>query len=719
MDSQSQVGAFEQLFSSIIKAGAGHDQLRLPPGLLTNKDFWRSIQLQLGIDNWALADLIGLASGLKVERNLYQPEKNILKTFPFKTAKGMCVLPVSSDQGKTRVATCNPFDDQLKQAVRFALSMHQVEFVIAPPDELEIAVNHAYANTNDNNVGRNVFSLEAFEANSSDDSALNAAVPNLARGILKKAIEKRASDIHLQPFIGGYALRFRVDGILERISIIPNTASESLVRFFKVMADMDPTGSLAPQDGSMKLNDGEMDFDLRISTLPVGERQEKMVIRLLRQAKVFQLKNSNMSTREIQTIQKLTQNPSGVILFCGPTGSGKTTTLYSILSELNKENISIATVENPIEYNLPGLSQTAVNAKAGLTFASALRSLLRQDPDILLIGEIRDSETAEIALQSALTGHLVLSTLHTNDAVSAIPRLIDLKVSPMILGQALLGIVSQRLLRKLCEKCKKPIETDLNPEEASFKKITRTSAGFRAVGCEQCNYSGFSGRLAITEIIEMNSSLRALISNNQSDISVLKTSLSKDFSSLSGTASRRIISGDTTVAEGLRVMGHAFWLNLLEEYGNTDIDLEALPTTTRSSNSKQGILLLGEPQGYSDALRLLLKESWYSLFEAKTPDEGSAMLKAHDEIAFVFLHVPTLGSDKEYREYVASYRQAVAWTRLPALMLLPPNEPNLPKLLQKDGATSLCEPSNIAPALLVEKANNAISQNLDYRWKQG
>lgn len=719
MEDQSQGTAFKQLFSSIITTGDGRNKLQFPSDAVSNKDFWRSIQLQLGMDNWALADLIGSSSNLEVEKNIYQPDKSLLKTVPFKAATSMCILPVSHAQGRTRVAICNPFDDQVKQTVRFILNTHKVEFVIAPPDELEMAVNHAYTNINDTKTGRNVFSLDAIGADTPGGTKQNNSIPNLARGLLKKAIEMRASDIHLQPFIGGYALRFRVDGILERILIIPNATSESLVRFFKAMSGMDPTSNLAPQDGSMILNDGDIHFDLRISTLPVGERQEKLVVRLLRQSGIFQLKNSNMSARAIRTIHNLSQNPSGVILFCGPTGSGKTTTLYSILSELNKENISIATVEDPIEYDMPGLSQTEVNAKAGLSFSSVLRSLLRQDPDILLIGEIRDSETAEIALQSALTGHLVLSTLHTNDAVSAIPRLIDLKVSPVILGQALLGIVSQRLLRKLCEKCRKPVKTHLNPEEKFFKKITHISASFRAVGCKQCNYSGYAGRLAVTEIIEMNNSLRALISNHQSDISVLKGALNKDFSTLSGTASRRIISGDTSIAECLRVIGHRFWLDLLEEYGNKDIELEALPNSTSSSNAKQAILLVGNLQGYPEALRLLLKESWYSLYEAATPDEGAAMLKAHEEIAFVFLHVPTLESDEKYRGYVASFRQALAWSRLPALILLPPNEPGLPMVLHEDGATSPCEFSDVDPVLLVEKANNAISHNFDYRWKEG
>ena len=718
MVDQSQGSSFRKLFSSITSVVDGRNNLVFPSDDVSVKDFWRSIQLQLDVDNWGLAELVGKASGLEVERNIYHPDKSLLKTIPFKTANSMCVLPISHARGTVKVAISTPFDDQAQRTIRFILSTYKVEFVIAPPDELELAVNRAYSNIDNASAeGGNVFSLDSIEAGEPRTSRQDNAIPDLARGILKKAIEMNASDIHLQPFIGGYALRFRVDGILERVLSIPFVTSKSLVRFFKTMGGMDSTNNLVPQDGSMMLSNGDAHFDLRISTLPVGKRQEKLVIRLLRKTGVFQLKNSNMSARAMRMIHKLTQNPSGVILFCGPTGSGKTTTLYSILSELNKENISIATVEDPIEYDMPGLSQTEVNAKAGLSFSSALRSLLRQDPDILLIGEIRDSETAEIALQSALTGHLVFSTLHTNDAISAIPRLIDLKVSPMILGQALLGIVSQRLLRKLCEKCKQPVKGELNPEEKFFKKITHTNPGFRAVGCKQCHYSGYAGRLAITEIVEMNNSLRTLISNHQSDIGVLKGGLNKDFSSLSGTASRRVISGDTTIIECLRVLGHRFWLDLLEEYNNEDVELESLPNSINVSDGKQAILLVGDQQGFSESLRLLLHNSWYSLFEAMTPDEGSKALKEHDEIAFVLLNLPSMESDEEYLDYVSSFRQAMAWSRLPALILMPPNKAGLSKVLHAGGATSPCEFSDLDPELLVEKVNHAISHNFDYRWK--
>jgi len=361
--------------------------------------------------------------------------------------------------------------------------------------------------------------------------------------------------------------------------------------------------------------------------------------------------------------------------------------------------------------------QTEVNDKAGLTFARALRSILRQDPDIILIGEIRDDETAQIAMQAAMTGHLVFSTLHTNDALGAIPRLLDLSILPSILSQALVGLVSQRLLRRLCENCRRVASEPYTSEEIAFKQATAVTVPFRASGCEHCDFTGYRGRVVITEMVEITSALAAAIGNGVKNTDELLETLGSSMNSMSAAASRRIISGDTTPAEAMRVIGRHFWFELAKDYDRKVPELGNISDSGAGDKTRKlSILLVGEPESFSENLRTALQNAWFSLEYANTTESAKNLLKENSEIELVMVDLPGKLNDQEILRYVADYRVAMAWTRLPAILLLPEGRRDLQKLLAEEGATSPCLVKNTAPEDIMRFVNAALSRHVDYRW---
>jgi len=680
------------------------------PGESSCFGVWQILKTKLRRDQWQLAEIVAEISGLPVCHDLNNIDESILSKFPQRLAVKLVAIPVRKEGQVIVFAIANPYDRSLAEHARFSFG-DSFRFEIAPPGEIEVAIAQGYAEGKTNKD--KVLNLDDGTTGKVDEKE----IPRLARKILIRALKNNASDIHLQPFVGGFAVRLRVDGLLQRLVILPDAVGEALIRYFKASGAMDPTNDRIPQDGRMSLEWEHQEIDLRISALPVHGGEEKLVIRLLNKAAVYDLHNTGMSLREIQTLRRMANNPSGVVLICGPTGSGKTTTLYSILSEKNDESVSIATIENPVEYNFPGLSQTEVNEKSGLSFASSLRALLRQDPDILLIGEIRDAETAQIAMQSALTGHLVFSTLHTNDSLAAIPRLLDLGVPGQILAQALTGIVSQRLFRKLCEHCREKVDDDLLPEESAFKEITQVKPPFRSTGCSHCSFSGYSGRLVVTEMVEMTTALVQLIERGNMSRDELKAATHKNMRSLAGAAARRIISGDTSCAEAARVIGRQFWLEIAKEYDGEIPDLGALESDTSTNASNQTAILLAGPDAtFSQQLSKQLDSAWYSIFNASDPNEAKKQLQDHDHIRFVILDLPDEFSDEELVKYVADYRTAMAWSRLPAALLYSESRTELEAKLRADGATSRFISKPIDSAGLIETINSALARQVDFRW---
>ncbi|HCJ79862.1 MAG TPA: type II secretion system protein GspE [Desulfotomaculum sp.] len=379
-----------------------------------------------------------------------------------------------------------------------------------------------------------------------------APIIRLVNSLITKAIDEEASDIHLEPFEHSIRVRYRIDGLLREVMNLPRKMIYAIVSRFKIMANMDIAERRIPQDGRISLKLAGRELDFRVSTLPTifGE---KVVIRILDKESIknYTLEKLGFAQENHQRFIQFLKRAYGVILATGPTGSGKTTTLYTALNFINSVERNIVTVEDPVEYMLEGINQTQVNVKAGATFASYLRSILRQDPDVIMVGEIRDSETAEIALRAATTGHLVFSTLHTNDASGAITRLIDMGVEPFMVASSVLGVVAQRLVRKICPNCKHPCP----PEEAEvvFAGIKPDEVVYSGRGCEQCNYTGYRGRMAIFEVLTVSPSLQSLILKRPSAENLRQASLKEGMITLKEDGIQKALAGITTLKEIMRV----------------------------------------------------------------------------------------------------------------------------------------------------------------------
>jgi general secretion pathway protein E len=425
-----------------------------------------------------------------------------------------------------RVVTIRKAPEELSSAISRAYSQQQEGSAAAVVDELE----------SDMDLSRLMQDLPKIEdlLETEDD----APIIRMINVLLTQAARDGASDIHIEPFETHSLVRFRVDGTLRDIVRPKRELHAALVSRIKIMAQLDIAEKRLPQDGRITLRIGGRPMDVRVSTLPTGHG-ERAVLRLLdKEAGRLDLGRLGMASETLVVFDRLVQQPHGIVLVTGPTGSGKTTTLYAALGRLDATTTNILTVEDPIEYDLPGIGQTQVNARIDMSFAKALRAILRQDPDVVMIGEIRDLETAQIAVQASLTGHLVLATLHTNDSVSAVTRLIDMGIEPFLLSSSLIGVVAQRLVRKLCTACRQP-----DP----------VAGGWRAVGCAACNRSGFQGRTGIYELFTVDDTIRTLIHGGAAESEIRSSAVSGGMRSMRDDGARWVRTGITSADEVIRV----------------------------------------------------------------------------------------------------------------------------------------------------------------------
>lgn len=405
----------------------------------------------------------------------------------------------------------------------------------------------------------------------------SAPVAQIVSVIIKNGVDSRASDIHVEPYENESRVRYRVDGILKNALFLPKNIHNAVVARIKVLAKMKMDETRVPQDGRIVLTLDSREIDFRISTLPIGNNKEKVVLRILDTVNaIVSLKELGFNSHVLDTLEKNIKKTNGIILSTGPTGSGKTTTLYSIINILNKEGVNISTLEDPVEYQIKGINQSQIRPKIGYSFATGLRSLVRQDPDIIMVGEIRDDETAELSVHAGLTGHLVLSTLHTNDALGTIFRLLDMKVEPILLASILRVVVAQRLIRKLCPHCRKEVDletkkaliikakedlSDLKPERIlkeipELKDINNFEnlKLFQPAGCARCQDSGYLGRTVIGESIEVDENLRSLIINNINEIKIENVKKSQEFISIKQDGIFKVLNGESNLEEILRVI---------------------------------------------------------------------------------------------------------------------------------------------------------------------
>ena len=382
----------------------------------------------------------------------------------------------------------------------------------------------------------------------------DAPIIKLVNHILSQSVKARASDIHIEPFQESFKVRYRVDGILYDLLSPPKWIQPALTSRIKVMAKLNIAEKRLPQDGRFEVKIGNQLIDIRVSTLPIAYG-ERVVMRLLnKSSSIFDLHELGISAKQLAQVQELVRSPNGIILVTGPTGSGKTTTLYSVLSSINTPDINIITIEDPVEYQLPGISQIQVNPRIELTFARGLRSIVRQDPDVILVGEIRDRETAEIAVQSALTGHLVFSTLHTNDSASAITRLVDIGVEPFLISSSVIAVIAQRLVRVLCEHCKESYKPDMTVQALGIRPDRVSKYTFyRPKGCDKCFHTGYRGRIGIYEIMVMGYKLKTLIQRTYDAYQIKQEALKLGLVTLRRDGIEKVVRGITSIEEVIRV----------------------------------------------------------------------------------------------------------------------------------------------------------------------
>lgn len=514
-------------------------------GITTEENIAKALSSQLGYE---MVDLQDVSIDEEI-LNLVPP--NILKKhkmIPFEYSKmGMNVL---------RVAMSDPMNMAAMDDINIITNL-QVEPVVATPRDVMLALDRYYGQAEVNSAleeyVKEKTSQMAEQEDIYSDDINNSPIVQLVKTMIEQAVRQRASDIHIEPMEKQVRVRYRIDGALYEKATYNISLLPALVARIKIIGGMDISEKRKPQDGRITQVVDRREFDIRVSILPTVYG-EKIVMRLTSKNALSREKSQlGLKPHDLQKFDHILKNPHGILLVTGPTGSGKSTTLYTALSELNKEDVNIITVEDPVEANIDGINQVQVNNKADLTFASALRSILRQDPDIIMIGEIRDQETASIAVQASITGHLVVSTLHTNSAASTITRLVDMGIEPYLIADSTVGVIAQRLVRRLCPDCKRAKKADAEDLEMLMRKPEEDLTIYEPCGCAKCDGTGFRGRIGVYEIMEVTPQLKHIISKG-GEVEAIKAQALKDgMHTLRMSATELVLDGTTSVQEMMRV----------------------------------------------------------------------------------------------------------------------------------------------------------------------
>ncbi len=512
-----------------------------------------------------LLDALALQLQLEVMEGIDDKELrfDLVEQLPIQYLKKHLIFPFQSEDGSLRMAVNDPLDLEVLDDLRILYGMDEIKPVLVPAKEIISAINRTYGQANDTaeqiiqdlDQGGDSHHLFAELEEGEDllDETSEAPIIKLVNHIFAQAVRNQASDIHIEPYQQHLQVRFRLDGVLHNVLSPPRRLHAAIVSRIKVMARLDIAEKRLPQDGRMEVKIGDRLVDVRVSCLPTAFG-ERVVLRLLEKSgKLLSLEEIGLSPAALAEMKRLLKLSHGIILVTGPTGSGKTTSLYAALSYINSPDKNILTIEDPIEYQLDGIGQMQVNPKINLTFASGLRSMVRQDPDVILVGEIRDRETAEIAIHAALTGHLVFSTLHTNDAASAVTRLTDMGIEPFLVSSAVQAIIAQRLVRVLCPHCKEAYE----PDEAQWAEVglRKEASGpiFRTNGCEKCLETGYRGRTGIYEFLRMSEEIKGLVLRTSDSNQISKAARAEGMVNLRQDGILKVTEGKTTISEVLRV----------------------------------------------------------------------------------------------------------------------------------------------------------------------
>lgn len=524
-------------------------EILVSQGILTQKQLLQALQH------------VYEAEYIELDEVILDPE--IVTIIPKRIAVRYKIVPLSKENGTLTIAMANPLDvntiDYIKEYTKL-----DVVPKLASEEDISNALSSYYeagGKIDDILEKVDVSTVSDFgdEVNLSQLEAISQEAPviQLVNMIIVQAIKERASDIHLEPNKRGLLVRYRIDGILHDIRMLPARIKPAIISRVKILSRMDIAERRLPQDGRFQLKFGAREVDLRISSIPTVY-EEKIVMRLLDKSQgLISLENTGFTKTQLQEFRTMISSSYGIILITGPTGSGKSTTLYGALNEIDSVEKNVITVEDPVEYKLERVNQINVLPKINLTFANALRSILRQDPDIIMIGEMRDSETAHIAVQSALTGHLVFSTLHTNDAVSSLTRMIDMGIAPFLISSSVVGVMAQRLVRKICPKCIEeyfPEKGVLDNLKINFEIPNRDNLKFyRGKGCDYCKNTGYRGRTALFEVVRINDEIRSMIMKNTSSNVIKDIAIKNGMRTLLDSGIQKVLSGETTIDEVLRV----------------------------------------------------------------------------------------------------------------------------------------------------------------------
>lgn len=550
------------------------ERLGIPPQLLKDPDWEKTlIEKKIVTEEKLLSILSEFYNFPAIDLRELDIPPDVVKIVPRVTAEKFLVLPFEKKGPVLKLAMANPSDIQIRERIRFTTGF-KVQPYVAIPFRIKEKLTEVYGKAEEEFFSRLKSELEKEKVVSEEESletisissqvvslddlkslASQAPIVKLVNALILEAIKKGASDIHIEPFEKELRIRYRVDGVLRIVTKYSPEIKDAVVARIKVLSGLDIAEKRLPQDGRMKASFKGRQIDFRVSTVPTVYG-EKVVLRILdRGALKLDLSELGLEEREYELLLKGIQSPYGMVLVTGPTGSGKTTTLYSSLLTVNKPEVNIMTVEDPVEYNLYGINQVQVNPEIGLTFARALRAFLRQDPDIIMVGEIRDTETAEIGIEAALTGHLVLSTLHTNDAPSTVTRLVDMGIEPFLVSSSVILVIAQRLARKICPYCKEPFTYPIEVlKEVGFSdEEIKSLQTYKGKGCEKCDYTGYKGRVALYEVMEVVSEIRDAIVKGKNADEIREIAKKHGMRTLREIGRIKIAKGVTTPEEVLRV----------------------------------------------------------------------------------------------------------------------------------------------------------------------
>jgi type IV pilus assembly protein PilB len=527
-------------------------QILIDMGVADDKEIAKALSSQLKIPLLRLEDI--------------EIPKEIISLIPAEIAENYLLVPVKKTENRLLVAMTNPLELYALDDLRFVTQM-AIDIGISSQKDMLEAIEKYYPKRglqadldSGPSIGEGLEIIPQVKQEEKEVQDLMGLIklPPVVRftnSILADAINRKASDIHIEPQKNSVMIRYRVDGIMREIMKTDKHVHASLVSRIKVTSNMDISIRRKPQDGKAQVRYSDNSYDLRVSTIPTSYG-EKVTIRILDpRGAILGIDDIGLSEKHLRDLEESIKRPQGIILATGPTGSGKSTTLYACLNKLNTPDVNIITVEDPIEFDIQGINQVQINPKAGITFAAGLRSILRQDPDIVMVGEIRDTETASIAFQAAQTGHLVLSTLHTNDASSAVTRLLDLEVEPFLISAALNAVIGQRLVRRICQECKAPdpLSAQIMKRLPSYIAEDKRTTFWKGIGCEACQYTGYSGRLSLIEILMITPYLKDMIAPNVPALTLRKAAEREGFQTMSMDGMRKALNGLTTIEEVFRV----------------------------------------------------------------------------------------------------------------------------------------------------------------------